>query len=51
MADPGGVSAWTTSAIPVMTSGMANTVSGSTGHRSRLAAKAANASPSWPLCG
>ncbi len=48
--DPGGVSAMIISAIPVMTSGMANTRAGSGDQRSRLRANAAKASPSIPLC-
>jgi hypothetical protein len=47
---PGGVTAWITSATPVMTSGIAKISDGSGDQRSRLEAKAANASPSSPEC-
>ena len=51
MPEPGGVMASTTSASPVMTSGMGYTRPGSTSQPSRSAANAAYASPSAPLCG
>ena len=50
MPEPGGVTAWTTSASPVITSGIAKTRDGSTVQPSRCAANWANASGSCPMC-
>jgi hypothetical protein len=48
MAEPGGVTAWATSASPVITSGMAKTRAGSGDQPSRAAAKSRNASARTP---